>query len=203
MIRINLLPKEQIVEIRGIGNIIVGFGLIAAVILLLVAINVWKSGELNEHTAKLDKINSEVKELEKIKAKVDAFKIRNKELIKRINVIKVLEENRTGPLFVMDSLGQVIPSKAWIDGFTIKGLTATMNGIAWNEQTVADFLRGLEKSPYFERVELKEIKTKKIKTLNLKTYKITTKLNFSGKKKQPAKKKPKKKGPGKKGGKKA
>lgn len=203
MIRINLLPAEQIVEIKGIGNIIIGFGLIAVVILSLTAVNVWKTGEVNEHKAKLVKINSEVKKLAKIKAKVDGFKVKNRELIKRINVIKVLEENRSGPLFVMDSLGKAIPKRAWVNGFTIKGLTATMSGIAWNEQTVADFLRGLEKSPYFQQVELKEIKTKKIKTLNLKTYKITTRLNFSGKKKQPVKKKPRKKGPGKKGGEKA
>lgn len=200
MITINLIPEEQIIEIKGLGNLFLGIFLILAVVFILVGVNIWKGNEVRAHKKELATITKRIKELEVVKTQVENFKRKNRQLLARIKVIQVLEENRTGPLFVMDSLGAVIPQRVWVDTLSTSGLTATLEGIAWNEQTVADFMRALDSSKYFGAVELNEIKTKSIRALDLKTYKITTRLNYSGKKKKPAEKKgPGMKGPRKKG----
>jgi type IV pilus assembly protein PilN len=70
---------------------------------------------LNGSIARAEK---RIKELETIKQKVDDFKAKNAELNRRIEIIQVLEKNRTGPLCVMDALGKSTPNRAWIDEFS-------------------------------------------------------------------------------------
>jgi Tfp pilus assembly protein PilN len=53
--------------------------------------------------------------------------------------------------------------------------------MAWDEITVADFMKKLQSSPYFQNVELKVIKTKEIQKLPLKNFVVESKLNYSGK----------------------
>lgn len=194
MIKINLLPVEERREIRGIGELIFGIAILGAVFLAIFAVNMWQGNQISGKEKELKQITADVKELEPIKKKVEVFKKRNKALEKKISVIKVLEENRTGPLFVMDSLGIIIPKGVWIDTFKEKGQRASMVGVAHDEKTVAEFMRRLDESVYFERVQLKEIKSKQFGGDTLKTFKINTALNYSGKKKE--EKKPQK---GKKG----
>lgn len=194
MIKINLLPVEERREIRGIGELIFGIAILGAVFLAIFAVNMWQVNQIKSKEKELKQITADVKKLEPIKKERDRFIKQNKALEKKISVIKVLEENRTGPLFVMDSLGIIIPKGVWIDTFKEKGLKASMVGVAQNEKTVAEFLRRLEESVYFESVRLKEIKSKKFGSDILKTFKIDTALNYSGKKKEEKKPQKSKKG---------
>ncbi|MCH8028496.1 MAG: PilN domain-containing protein [Candidatus Dadabacteria bacterium] len=185
MIRINLLSEEERREIKGITEFLLGVAVIVGMIVVLVAVDFNESSKISGKQRELNRLKKEIKNKEAVKARVEDFKRQNKLLEQRIRVIQVLEENRAGPLFVMDSLGKAIPERAWVNKFTEKGFIATMEGVAWNEKTVAEFMRNLQASPYFKAVSLKEIKTKRIQTLDLKTYKIQTRLNYSGKTDKP------------------
>jgi type IV pilus assembly protein PilN len=81
----------------------------------------------------------------------------------------------------MDSLAKAIPDRAWIDKFSEKANVAQMDGMAWDEITVADFMKKLQSYPYFQNVELKVIKTKEMQKLPLKNFVIESRLNYSGK----------------------
>src|SRR4030067_921127 len=56
-----------------------------------------------------------------------------------------------------------------------------IEGVAWDELTVSDFMKRLQSFPYFQNVELKVINTKEIQKLPLKAFVIESKLNYSGK----------------------
>jgi type IV pilus assembly protein PilN len=129
-------------------------------------------------------VQKRLKELEEIKKKVDDYKARNAELERRIKLIQELEDNRNGPLFVMDSLSKSIPERSWIDKFTETGYSAKLEGIAWNEFTVSDFLKNLQASKYFGNVELKSIKKQIMQDLPLRSFVINASLNYSGKTKE-------------------
>ncbi len=183
MIRINLIPEPEKRDVRGVGQLVLGLLVIVALFAVLAALHVMQGRQIEEVNRKITRAEKRIKELEKIKEKVDDFKAKNDELNRRIDIIKVLESNRTGPLFVMDALADAIPNRAWLDEFTEKGLQASLVGIADNEFTVADFMKSLETSPYFVSVELGVIKKTDIRKLDLRSFIINARLDYAGKKK--------------------
>lgn len=184
MIRINLIPLEEQKEIKGLRNLVLGVLIIIAVLVSITTIHLFQSKSLSDVKNKTAKVEKRIKELEEIRKKVEEFKVKNKELERRIELIAQLEENRTGPLFVMDSMSDAIPERAWVDKFTEKGFRAKLEGIAWNEFTVSDFMKHLQSSNYFTNVELKSIKKKNLQNLPLRSFVIESKLNYSGKTKE-------------------
>ncbi len=181
MIKINLLSLKERKEIRGIGEFTIGILAIVAVFLVLVAMYLFEAKRVRDTNNEIADVKRRISSLEEIKKKVEEFKIKNKELEEKIKVIAVLEENRTGPLFVMEALGRAIPDRAWVDTFSEKNYVAKIEGTAWDELTVADFMKRLQFSPYFQNVDLTVINTKEIQQLSLKTFAIESKLNYSGK----------------------
>jgi type IV pilus assembly protein PilN len=181
MIKINLISVKEREEVRGRKDLIVGVLAIVAAIAVVVASDLIQSKRIRDTNNEIAEVKKRIKALEVIRNKVEEFKAKNKELEEKIRVISVLEENRTGPLLVMDALGQAIPNRAWVDRFSVKDYTAEIEGTAWDELTVSDFMKKLQSSPYFQGVDLAVINTKEIQHFSLKTFLIVSKLNYSGK----------------------
>lgn len=188
MIRINLVPAPERREIRGLGEIFLGLVVLVALFAVIIALNIIQNKKIEDVNGRVVKAEKRVRELEAIKKKVDDFKAKNNDLNRRIEIINVLERNRTGPLYVMDSLADAIPNKAWIDEFAEKAQTAKFTGVADNEFTVADFMQALQDSPYFVGVELGVIKKTEIRKQDLRNFIINSRLDYAGrsKKKQSA-----------------
>ncbi len=180
MIRVNLLGEETKKDFGGYSQVFIGLAVLVALFTAIAAINILQDKKLDTLNSRIAKAEKRIQELEEVKRKVDDFKARNAELNRRIEIIKVLESNRTGPLYVMDALGNGIPRKAWIDEFTESGLNAKLSGIADNEFTVADFMEALQKSPYFTGVELGVIKKTSLRDQNLRSFVITSRLDYTG-----------------------
>ncbi len=180
MIRVNLLGEETKKDFGGYGQVFIGLVVLVALFAVIAALNIIQNKKLDTLNSRIAKAENRIKELDEIKRKVDDFKARNAELNRRIEIIKVLEDNRTGPLYVMDALGKGIPRKAWIDEFTENGLNAQLSGIADSEFTVADFMEALQKSPYFTGVELGVIKKTSLRNQSLRSFVITSRLDYTG-----------------------
>lgn len=184
MIRINLLPSEQKKEARALGDLIVGGLVIFAVIVSILALHLYQAKALRDVNKETLRVEKRIKELEDVKEKVEAFKAKNAELERRIKLIQLLEQNRAAQLYVMESLAEAIPQRAWIDKFTETGDKAKVEGIAWNEFTVSDFMKSLKSSNYFKDVELVSIQKKEMQKLPLRSFVIESNLNYSGKVKE-------------------
>lgn len=183
MIRINLVPVAERREIKGLGEIALGLFVLVALFALLIALNIIQNKRIDDVNARAATAEKRVRELEVIKKQVDDFKAKNNELNRRIEIINVLERNRTGPLYVMDSLADAIPNKAWIDEFSEKAQAAKITGVADNEFTVADFMQALQDSPYFIGVELGVIKKTEIRKQDLRSFIIDSRLDYAGRSK--------------------
>ncbi len=184
MIKVNLIPLKERKEIKGLNELILGVIAILALFILLVALQLWRINQIKDVKNRIADVKARILKLEDVKKKVDEFKAKNKELEEKIKVINVLEENRTGPLFVMEALGQAIPNRAWIDRLSENNFSAKIVGVAWDEFTVSEFMKRLQSFPYFQNVELKVINTKEIQELPLKAFEIESNLNYSGKVKE-------------------
>ena len=180
MIKVNLIGQEVKKDVGGYSQVLIGFAVIVALFVTIAALHIIQDKKLNGLNTRIAKAEKRIQELEAVKKKVDDFKARNAELNRRIQIIKVLEDNRTGPLYVMDALGNGIPKRAWIDEFTEKGLSATLTGVADNEFTVADFMEALQKSPYFTGVELGVIKKTSLRNQDLRSFVISSRLDYTG-----------------------
>lgn len=180
MIRINLIPEPERKEVKGGGEVFVGICVLVALFVAIAAIHIMQAKKIEEVNRRIVKAEKRIKALEAVKKKVDDFKAKNAELNRRIEIIGVLEKNRTGPLYVMDALSRAMPNKAWVDEFTEKAGQTKLVGIADNEFTVADFMQALQSSPYFVGVELGVIKKTELRKLDLRTFVINTKLDYTG-----------------------
>lgn len=184
MIRINLLPKQEIKEARGNSEFYIGLLAILAVFGVILATHYSQVNKIKNVQKQIKVTEKKITELKDVEKKVEEFKAKNKELERRIKVITDLEKKRSGPLYVMQSLSNSIPEKAWLDEISSKGSTATLSGIAWNEFTVADFMESLQKSPYFKSVNLKVIEKTSINNLPLRSFEISSSLDFIGEQEQ-------------------
>lgn len=180
MIRVNLIPVQERRETRGFGELFFGFIVLVALFAVIITLHIVQNHKLEDINLRISKAQQRIRELEVIKKKVDDFKAKNNELNRRIEIINILEKNRTGPLYVMDALAGAIPNRAWIDEFSETSLNAKLVGVADNEFTVADFMEGLQNSPYFTGVELGVIKKTDIRNQDLRSFVIQTRLNYGG-----------------------
>jgi len=107
--------------------------------------------ETIEEKKRVDKevarLKEEIGDLEKFKAMVD-------DLQKKKDTINNLEIERNGPVRVFAAMTESIPPEVWIIDFTQNGMTLTVNGYAIDNETLATFMKNLNKSEYFKSVNL-------------------------------------------------
>jgi type IV pilus assembly protein PilN len=73
----------------------------------------------------------------------------------KMDIIQKLDTNRTRSVRIMDALTSlVVAQKMWLTNLKDTGGRMTLNGVAVDNKTIADFMRRLEGSPYFDQVNL-------------------------------------------------
>lgn len=197
MIRINLLPKYEVRKPKNNSEFFIGLLAILLVLGVILLTHFNQVGKIKDTRRQIAAADKRINELRVIEKKVNEFKRKNQELERRIRIISDLEKRRSGPLYVVDSLSNSVPERAWVNVFSSKGNRTSIKGIAWDEFIVADFLESLQKSPYFRNVQIRVIEKEVINRVTVRKFEISTLLNFLGnqnaKKKQPATKIDKKK----------
>ena len=156
MIRVNLLPvraarkKENVRRQVSIFFLTVFFG-ICAMGYFFLSLN-RAMGELNDQ---ISNAQQELTELKAISRKVKEIKDKLDKLNAKMDIIQKLDTNRTRSVRIMDALTSlVVAQKMWLTNLKDTGGRMTLNGVAVDNKTIADFMRRLEGSPYFDQVNL-------------------------------------------------
>lgn len=166
MIQINLLGiKKEVAKSRMPSVSMEG----AKATVLLVAILVIAVGALGYHYTRLmqeadqlskdiAKAEDEQKRLARVKSEYDEFEKRRQLLTKKINIIEGLKKAQTGPVTMLNVLAATVETSGalWLTSFETEGGKISMNGVANNVNTVADFISNLKRSGQFKNVEIKE-----------------------------------------------
>ena len=183
MIRINLLPvKAAKRRADGQRQLLIG-----AVVLTVTVV-----GLIMFHTATMSRIGSEQAQntqLEQAIAKLkvelgdyDRVKADREELLKQRDAIKKLQANRSGPVYLMRELSDVLtagkgptvnkasyeatmrtdpnagfnpnwdPRRVWLMDYREHAQSVTMKGAAKSDEDVAEFLKRLKQSAFFSNV---------------------------------------------------
>jgi type IV pilus assembly protein PilN len=158
MIRINLLPARTnkkkdklrnnlVVLVLALAVAIAGCGVVYASLL----------SAISDEQAAIAAKEAEIQSLKKAIGEVAQFKKLQEELRGKLDVLGKLKDGKTGPVHLLDSLGQAIPDRLWLTSFKETAGAVSISGFGMNEETVAQFLRDLNASPYYTSVELQVI----------------------------------------------
>jgi type IV pilus assembly protein PilN len=199
MIRINLLPFRAARKRENIKRQVTVYGL--SVILLLVAmayVFLQLDGRLSEVKAQETQLNQELAKHKKTIARIKTLKKKIKLIERKLGVIQKLEEGKQGPVRLLDELAKAVPKdRLWLSAMAESKGNLTLRGLARNNETVAEFMVNLEKSPIVLTVDLQSSKSTTVRGASLSQFSLKCKVDPSGKAKKTKKAQ---KGGSKKGG---
>lgn len=189
MIRINLLSvREAEAEAgrRSEGRLIVLGGVLVLALLLLV--DVWSRMRMVPVRAEHAQLQTELKVLESKTAELTALEKNKSELDEKLKTIGLLEQKKIGPAKVLADLSDSAPDQVWLLEFTEDNGAATITGYAFDNQTIAAFMRKLGESPYFADVDLNAVETTQSDQpgAQLKKFAVKARLSYSGRPLPPA-----------------
>ncbi len=177
MIRINLLPVRAARKKESIRQQI---SVVVLVLVLVFSIMAFMQISLERSVdalqEELARVQSEIDKYQRLMVEVNKYKKQKKMIESKIAVIEKLEKNRQGPLLILDKMSRLIPESAWLESIQEKRGLVEIKGIAADEQTIADFMRSLENSKDFEKIELVITRQKKKADMNLKSFTVTFRI---------------------------
>ncbi|MEK6775735.1 MAG: PilN domain-containing protein [bacterium] len=178
MIRINLLPTKKLRRELGIRQELLLSGLIFVfIIVVLGLVWMWQSKTMESLTARKNEKQQKLDQIKKVVTEVEQFK-KDKELYEqKINIIKDLEAQQSGPVHILDELSVNLPDKIWFESMTLKGNVITVSGSAFANIAIVDFVNNLKRSPYFQNVQLLESKLSDKKDVRVYAYKLSANMS--------------------------
>ena len=168
MIKINLLAERKPTRERApILTMTGGEGqwktyLLLGIVVLALLIIGWKWISLNRQHVHLqaqhEEADRELKRLEEITKKGDLYEKQRDLLKRKVDIILNLKKNQTVPVYILDQISKNLPDFLWLDSLSEKNYVVTINGKATTYTAVSNFYNNLDKSPYFDNVNLGQTK---------------------------------------------
>lgn len=184
MIRINLLSgkKAKRQEAGQRQLVYMGVGVLATVG-ALVFVNIGASNELEDLTRESNLIQADIDRMKGELGDYDKIKAQRENLMKQRNTIQALQTNRTGPVYLLRELSEILTpgkgptfdrvsyeemlrrepgngfnsgwdtKKVWLDGFEEDQKRVKIRGAAKSSEDVAEFMKRLSASVFFGEMQ--------------------------------------------------
>lgn len=172
MIRINLLPFRAARKRENIKRQITVY--ILSVILLLVAM-VYAFLQLDTHLSELQAKEKDLRaDLAKYEDTIKRINEMTKQIAlieKKLEVIRSLERRKTGPVRLLDEISKAVPKeRLWLSALVESGGSLSLQGSAKNNETLAEFMVNLERSPFIKTVDLESSRSDEVEGVNVSTF---------------------------------
>jgi type IV pilus assembly protein PilN len=182
VIRINLLPTREVEREAGRRQetrlVYLGLALVAVI---LAGIEVGSRMRLAPLQTEYAKLQSDIVALDKKSEELSKLEGERKDLEEKLKTIATLEARKVGPVQVLADLSDAAPDQVWLIEFKETGGLATITGLGLDDQTIANFMRKLGASPYFDGVDLVETAAQEQEGVQLKRFVVNARLSYSGK----------------------
>ena len=174
MIRINLLPFRTERKKENVRRQISLFLLsLVLVFIVLVYYNFSLSSKIGKLNKTITTTKTELNRYEEINKEIARIKQNLETLKKKMAVIDQLQSERYAPVKLLDMMTKVlITNRMWLVSLNDQEKTVTINGIALDNKTVADFMVGLQNCGLFSEVSLKTVKHQEVQKSKLKGFQI-------------------------------
>ncbi len=190
MIRINLLPFRLARKKENIRRQVSIFFLS---ILLLVSALAWYTlgikNAIEEKQRETDRVNAQITIYREKADRVTEIQKRLKILEDKLQIVASLKQKRDEQLVLLEDLQvRLVPEQMWLETLDADETSVTLTGIAFDNPTIANFMKRLEASELFREIDLKQTRIKKfdegtsLKAFELKCQKrsATSETNAKG-----------------------
>jgi len=168
MIRVNLLGTKEpsvggpVLEpgFGGGGESSEKKGILAGIAIMGLAVGAvgvqWLSATrtINQLDEAINQLTQEKARLAPIIAQVEEYQAKLAELEEKERLIERLKSERQGPVRMLEALSGELPDFVWLTELTQRSGMVTIDGMAASLVSVADYIRRLEDSDWFQNVEL-------------------------------------------------
>jgi len=167
MIKINLIQKRKEKKKVGIRKEFIVFFLSIALLFTVFALIQWKTGkEKEEILSEISKTKKEIDHYKNQIAEINKAKETQKIYQDKLNVINSLRKQKSTPAKVLDEISMNKLEKIQLESLKKTGSKIEINGVALDDETVANFMTSLRKSKIFKSIDLivsEQIEQNKIK----------------------------------------
>lgn len=155
MIRINLLiarkEKRKIGGRKDIMFFVVGLACVVGVVLFMQ----WRIGKDKEDTVtKIQKTKQDIKYYDMLISQAQKDKENQKTLQEILDVIRSLRKEKSFASRVLDEVSVQKPEKLQLESMKKEASKLQIEGVALDDETVANFMTNLRKSKIFRNVDL-------------------------------------------------
>jgi type IV pilus assembly protein PilN len=179
MIKINLLLARK--EKKKIGlkkELIISIVSIVLLFLILGGIQ-WKlSRDQEEISLMISNAKKEIAHYKSLTTEVSKAKEDQKVLQDKLNVIHSLRKEKTGPARVLEEISLQKPEKIQLESMKKEGAKLGIEGIALDDETIANFMTNLRKSTLFKNVDLIVSEQSEQSRIKLKKFTLSCEISF-------------------------
>jgi len=158
MIKINLLPRDLKREEGAKHQTQFAILGVIALICLLLIVYVSKMLAWSKKEKELKAANAELEKMSVLVQAVEQKQLQKEMLDRKWGIIDKLLQGRFRWAMIMDEMNICIPKSIWLTGMVStkmdNGNLISLNGMAFDNFAIADFVTTLDDDPYFDNVEL-------------------------------------------------
>ncbi len=174
MLRINLLPIRQLKKRAKARNQIISFiTLLTFLGLILGAVGLLQVTRIKSIKASIVKLQQEKQRYAPILAEIKRLEKAKKNLENKIGIIKKLKRDSSKTVHILDEVAKKVDSKRmWLKSLKQQGTSLSLNGVALDNRTIAQFMDSLKESPYISGVNLSTASLAKVSGRDLKSFNL-------------------------------
>jgi type IV pilus assembly protein PilN len=166
MPRINLIPlKAARRQVTARNEMFAMAGMVGATLVGLVFWYTSVDGDLDAAKSRLSAIDADIIQLTEEVKQVESLQAKEKKVKKKLEVIRSLIANRSGPARMMDELANILTNESkrvWLTRMQQKeGGAILLEGGAMDHEDISEFQLALERREQFGPVTLKKVTMKK------------------------------------------
>ena len=179
MIRINLLQARKEKKKVGLKKEIMI--LVASLVLLFLVLGFlhWKVLQDEEAIAKnITATKNEIAHYKSLTTEVNKAKEDQKILQEKLNIINSLRKEKASPARVLEEISLQKPDKIQLESLKKEGTKLGIEGIALDDETVANFMTNLRKSNLFKNVDLIVSEQSELSRIKLKKFTLMCEIQF-------------------------
>jgi type IV pilus assembly protein PilN len=180
MIRINLLPvRAKKKRNTSIYQIVAMSGVLMVSLVTAFTVHSVFVDKVEKRQATVATNTGEIKRLQTIIGEVNELDKQKQRLLNQLAVIDKLEKGKRGPVRVLDEMSSSIPKRVWITSFREQGGTLSLTGSAIDNADISEFMRALQKTPYFTDINLKFTQADLKDGATVYNFEIGCKVNYA------------------------
>ncbi len=177
MAKINLLPWREERRQQQTKEFYILLGISAALALLVFGLAYYYFDQSTKFQNQRNAfLTNKISELDRQIAEIDKLEAQKASLIARQQVIEELQANRTQMVHLFDELVKTIPNGVFLEKITQSGSVISMEGYSQSHSRVSDYMRRLDESAWFTKVELDYIKADSTLTTHEQKFKLSVRL---------------------------